>query len=451
MTPKTRYATTADGVRVAYQVFGEGAHDLVLCFGMISCVDYQWELPELRDALDRLARFSRVIVFDRRGAGSSDRFSGGDVAPLEVGVEDVVAVLDAVGSERTCVWGHDDGALVAALFAAIHPDRTDALVLHCPEPSGLRSPDWPWAPDDEQWAQNVEAISAVWGTAEHTRQTLALVAPSLPLTSERIDRFARYFRLAGSPATVVALQAILRDSDIRDVLSAIRVPTLVTYRGTDDVHMPEAARYVAAQIKGARFAPMDGEDFALWADSAAICAKVEEFLLGSRTPPSTNHALSTLLFADVVSTAAEVPGHDEPARATMPDEFYQHARHLVSTHRGVCVEQSGNQLLARFDGPARAVGCGLALGNDARLRGLELRTGCHTGEVELVRDQVRGGAVEAAAGISALAPAGQIWTSATVRALTAGSGLSFDDRGTHRLDRTPGEWQLYSASGDGLG
>ncbi len=166
VTPETRYATTTDGVRIAYQVFGEGRRTLVLCLGMISCVDYQWDVPDIRDALERMARFARVVVFDRRGAGSSDRFSGGDVPPLELGVEDVGAVLAETGDQEVCLWGHYDGALVAALYAATHPEQVRALVLHCPEPYARQSPDWPWAWNEEEWAANVGAIAEGWGTVD---------------------------------------------------------------------------------------------------------------------------------------------------------------------------------------------------------------------------------------------------------------------------------------------
>ena len=248
VTPETRYATTTDGVRIAFQVFGEGGHTLVLCLGMISCVDYQWEVPEVRDALERMARFARVVVFDRRGAGSSDRFSGGDVPPLELGVEDVGAVLAETGDREVCLWGHYDGALVAALYAATHPERVRALVLHCPEPYARQSPDWPWGWNEEEWAANVGAIAAGWGTVEHTRATLQWVAPSLTPTTARLERMARYFRLAGSPPAMAALQRVLRDTDIRAVLPSIQAPTLITHRGSPEVYAVEVSRYVAEQI-----------------------------------------------------------------------------------------------------------------------------------------------------------------------------------------------------------
>ena len=446
VTPETRYATTTDGVRIAYQVFGEGRRTLILCLGMISCVDYQWEVPEVRDALERMARFARVVAFDRRGAGSSDRFSGGDAPPLELGVEDVGAVLAETGDQEVCLWGHHDGALVAALYAATHPERVEALGLHCPDPYARQSPDWPWGWNEEEWAATVGAIAEGWGTVEHTRAALQWVAPSLTPTTARLDRIARYFRLAGSPSAMAALQRVLRDTDIRAVLPSIQTQTLITHRGSPEVYAVEVSRYVAEQIPHARLVELDGPDFALWADPAPICAEIEEFLLGTRISASSDRVLSTLLFTDIVDSTIQLERAGDSAWASLLGEHQEHAQRLISEHRGVYSGDTGDGLLARFDGPARAVRCGLAIQQNAAELGLGLRAGCHTGEIEVAGDALRGIAVHTAARICASAEAGELRTSVIVRDLTAGSGLVYRAAGEYKLKGVPGTWPLYSVA-----
>ena len=248
----------------------------------------------------------------------SDRFSGGDVPPLEIGVKDVVAVVQAIGADRVCLWGHYDGALVASLFAATYPDKVRALMLHCPSPYEKLAPDWPWGWDDDEWAANIEGVATSWGTQAHTRQILEWACPSLTPTDDRVAALTRYFRLAGSPPAMAALQRVLRDSDIRQILPTIRVPTLVTYRGLPEVYAVEESRQVAEMIPDpARFVELDGPDFAIWADPAPICAEVEEFLLGSRTSAGADRVLSTLLFTDIVDSTSQLARLGDAEWATL--------------------------------------------------------------------------------------------------------------------------------------
>jgi class 3 adenylate cyclase/alpha-beta hydrolase superfamily lysophospholipase len=442
----TRFATTRDGVQIAYRVVGDGPVDLVLCFGMISAIDYHDAIDELRDFIDRLGSFARVIVFDRRGAGSSDRLAGGAVPPLEAGVEDVRAVLDAVGSEQAALFGHHDGALVAALFAAFHPARTRALVLHCPEPCGPAA-DWPWGWSAEEWETNISTIASSWGTDEYVRTVIAWGAPSVALVADRVEQIGRLMRLAGNASTMAAMQRALRDTDIRAVLPAIRAPTLVLHRGSPTVYDEDASRWVAGQIGGARLAVLPGDDFLAWIDPAPICEEIEEHLLGTRSATADDRVLTTLLVTDIVGSTDRLATVGDRAWVDLLARFDERVRQTVDRARGRVAVHTGDGIIATFDGPARAVRCAAAIGRLGREAGLDVRAGCHTGEVELATGGLRGIAVHVAARIAAGAAAGEVRTSAIVRDLTAGSGLEFVPCGEHELKGVPGSWPLYRAAG----
>jgi len=442
-TPETQYAKTVDGVHIAYQVLGNGPKDLVYAQGLVSSIEYGWEVPLLASFLKRLASFSRLIILDRRGSGASDRLPGPGIPPLEVGLEDITAVLDAVGSDRTALFGLLDGALLAALFAATYPERTDALILHCPEPRGLRAPDYPWAWTMQEWDVFIESVEEGWGTRSLTEGYLAMLAPSLLDDPATAEEAGRYLRIAGSPASVASLQRMYRDSDIRQVLPSIQAPKLVIHRASDSVYDPEVAHYVTDHIPDARYVHFSGTDYVPYADAEPLLSEIEEFLTGSRRPLTSDRVLATVLFTDIVDSTKRAAGiGDEKWKRLLADHHHRTRRELAR-HHGREIDTSGDGFFATFDGPARAVRCAQAIQASVRGLGIEVRAGAHTGEVELVGSGVQGLAVHIGARVAALAGPSEVLVSSTVKDLVAGSDLAFEDAGEHELKGVPDRWHLY--------
>jgi pimeloyl-ACP methyl ester carboxylesterase len=444
MPPETRYARSGD-VNIAYQVVGKGPLDLVYVPGWVSNIELMWEEPAMARFLERLASFSRLILFDKRGTGLSDRVSNDRLPTLEERMDDVRAVLEAVGSNRAALFGHSEGGNMCVLFAATYPERTAALIT-LGSFAKRRDPDddYPWAPladDREATAADVERN---WG---HLRpEDVEYYAPSRVGDEQFVRNLEQYFRRAASPGAAAALLRMNSYIDVREVLPTIRVPALVIHRrGDHDVNVAEG-RYLASKIPGARFVELPGDDHWISAGNPdEIADEIEEFLTGTRPVPELDRVLATVLFTDIVGSTEQA--------VNLGDRRW---RELVSTHdavvrreldrfRGREVDTAGDGFLAAFDGPARAVRCAIAAGEAVRDLGVEIRAGIHTGECELDGPKVRGIAVHTGARIASLAGAGEVLVSQTVKDLVSGSGLEFADRGVHELRGVPGEWRVYAA------
>jgi class 3 adenylate cyclase len=441
--PETRYAKTVDGVHIAYQVFGDGPADLVVTFGQVSNVDRMWELPEGASFFSRLASFSRVILFDPRGNGSSDRDLG--TASFEAGMDDVRAVMDAAGSERALQFGFQDGGMMCALFAASFPERTSGLILMNSVARGRWAPDYPWGWTDEEWDENSAQIDAGWGTQAHTEEWLRWLSPNHPIDEATVARYARFFRSAASPGSMIALNRMLRDSDVRAVLPTIQVPTLVMHTRDNPVEPVEQARFIAERIQGSTLVELPFADhMQIWEAADAVLENAERFARRIHDDEAEfDRVLATVLFTDIVGSterASELGDARWRGMLTRHDDL---VRGEIQRAGGQLIKSTGDGVLATFDGPARAARCAIAIREAIRSLRLEVRAGLHTGEIESIGEDVGGVAVAIGARISALAGAGEVWTSSTVKDLTAGSGLVFEDAGEHELKGVPDRWHLY--------
>jgi pimeloyl-ACP methyl ester carboxylesterase len=440
--PETRYAKSGD-IHVAYQVVGDGPLDLVWVQGWVSNVEAMWDVRPMARFVERLASFSRVILFDKRGTGLSDPVSEKGLPSLEVRMDDLRAVLDSVGSERTALLGHSEGGNMCVLFAATYPERTVALMTFSVYAKRVWSPDYPWAPtpkERETWLRDVERT---WGRPE----SIVDLVPSLVHNPTLLEQAARYWRLSASPKAAVALGKMNSQIDVRALLPTIRVPTLVMHRtGDRDINVEEG-RYIASRISGARFVELPGADHFMWTEDAdRVLDEIEEFLTGARPAHETDRVLATVLFTDIVgSTERAAQLGDRRWRAVL-DDFYGEVRRQLARFRGQEVDTAGDGFLATFDGPARAIGCALAIRAGVGSLGLEIRSGLHTGEVELAGEDVRGIAVHIGARVAAEAGAGEVLVTRTVKDLVAGSGIEFQDKGSRSLRGLPEEWQVFAAS-----
>ncbi len=438
MQAETRYARS-DGVNIAYQVTGEGPLDLVLVMGFISHLELDWEEPRAAHFLERLSSFARLIRFDKRGTGLSDRPGG--LPDLETRMDDVRAVMDAVGCERAALIGVSEGGPMAALFAATYPERTSALVIYGSY-AKRQDPDddYPWAATREERIAYAAEVEQTWGG--HGRPRCAR-----PERGRRRSREWWSTRARASAGPGAARDLILMNSaiDIRDVLPVVQAPTLVLHRTGDQDSQVDEGRYIAAKVPGARFVELEGDDHLPWIDADQILDEVEEFLTGVRRGPSSDRVLATVLFTDVVGSTERAAELGDRAWRELLERHDALVRSEVARYGGVVVDTAGDGVFARFDGPARAVRAAGAIGNAVRGLGLEVRAGVHTGEVELVGDAVAGIAVHVGARISALAGPGEVLVSGTVKDLVAGSGLEFADRGETELRGVPGTWHVYEA------
>jgi pimeloyl-ACP methyl ester carboxylesterase len=435
--PKTHYAKAPDGTSIAYQVVGDGPIDLVYATGIWSNIEVMWEQPLWARFLERLTRFSRLILFDMRGVGLSDR--GQEPPLLELQRDDIAAVMDASGVEAGVVFGGARAASMAMLFAATHPERTKALILYAPVAKTVSTPEFPHGKSPEEQEAFFERFVREVGTG----QNLHLQAPSVARDEPFVTWWARFERLVASPSAYEELGRILTDVDVRDVLPAIHVPTLVIHRRGDAIVLTRQARYVADQINGARYIELPGEDhLSFVGDADSILDEVEQFVTGERPIPEIDKVLATVLFTDIVDStrrAAELGDRRWKDLLASHDDV---ARSRIAQHRGRYVHTTGDGLLATY-GPARAVRCAMAIALAVRSIGLSIRAGCHTGEVELVGADVQGVAVHIGARVAELAGPDEVWTSSTVKDLTIGSGLVFEDVGNHDLKGVPDRWHLY--------
>jgi len=440
MVPQTRYAKSG-GVSIAYQVVGHGPIDLVVVPGWVSNVDVFWEEPRLARLLARLASFSRLILFDKRGTGLSDRVT--DMPSLEVRMDDVRAVMDAVGSQRAALFGYSEGGAMCILFAATYPSRASALVLGGSFARRALGPDHPWAPPAEEQLAVIDQIEADWGGPVGIEAR----SPSLANDERYRQWWGRWLRSSASPAAAATLMRMNMEIDVRHVLPAVRVPTLILHSINDRVIDIGASRYMAARIPGAKLVELHGIDHIPWGcDSDVIVDEIEEFLTGARRGAEPDRVLATVLFTDIVGATERASRVGDRNWHDLLDSHHELVRRELERFRGREIDTAGDGFLATFDGPARAVRCACAISDGVRSLGLEIRAGLHTGECELMGDKLGGIAVHTGARVAAEAQAGEVLVSSTVKDLVAGSGLAFLDRGVQSLKGIPGEWRLFAVA-----
>jgi class 3 adenylate cyclase len=443
--PEIRYAKSGD-LYIAYQVLGSGPLDLVVAPAFMSHVEQNWEWPARARMWHRVASFSRLIIFDRRGTGLSDRVSA--LASFDEMMDDIRAVMDAAGSERAALFGTAEGGPMCALFAATYPDRTSALVLYGTYAKGTESADYPWAPTEEHHRVVIETYDRKWG-----RKPVGVgkMAPSLYEDEAFRQWIVRAQRYAVSPGGAIAWYRMTTEIDIRHVLPAIRVPTLVCHVAGDRLFDVRGARYMAERIPGANYVELAGQDSLFGAvpgKSDALVDEIEEFLTGHRGAPEIDRVLATVLFTDMVSSTERASELGDRRWRDVLDSHDSISRREVERFRGRLVNTTGDGVLATFDGPARAISCARAIGDEVVKLGVEIRAGLHTGEVELRGEDVGGIAVNLAARVMGKAGPGEVLASSTVKDLVVGSGIEFEDRGSHELKGVPGEWRLYAVASE---
>jgi pimeloyl-ACP methyl ester carboxylesterase len=438
--PVTRYARSGD-VHVAYQVLGDGPVDMVIVPGFVSHLEVFFENPGIRQFGERLSRFARLIVFDKRGTGMSDPVSA--VPTLEERMDDVRAVLDAVGSTRAVLVGVSEGGPMCVVFAATHPERTESVVLLGALARSTWAPDYPWASTRQGLIEAaVEFTAPQWGTGDN----LEIFAPSLAGDEAMHEWWGRMERMAASPAMMQSTFEMFLDIDVREVLPLVRVPTLILHRVGDRVVNIGAARYMAEHIPGARLVELPGSDHVVWAgDVDAVAGEIEEFVTGARAEleEELERVLATVMFVDLVGSTERAASLGDRRWRELLERYYGVVGAELARLRGRQVKTIGDGVLAVFDGPGRAIRCAQAITRAVGALGVEARVGLHTGECEMLGDDVGGIAVHIAARIVALSEPGHVLVSSTVKDLVAGSGLEFEERGSHVLRGVPGEWRLF--------
>jgi class 3 adenylate cyclase len=432
--PETRYALSGD-VSIAYQVMGNGPIDLIIVPGIISHVEFQHETPGYTAFLRRLSTFARVITFDKRGQGLSDRIAG---APsLETRMDDVRAIMDTVGSEKAAILGFSEGCAMSAMFAATYPQRVSHLVLF----GGFSVPRMLL----EDLERRIEERVKRWGTGFMIKTAW----PSQASNPEAVELVAKFERLSASPGAIRAYSLMNAQIDVRPVLPSINVPTLVLHR-QGDLQVPiELGRDLAKQIRTARLIEYPGQDHVFWSgDTETLLGDIEEFITGSRheTQSDLERVLATVLFTDIVDSTRNAAQVGDQTWRRLLDNHDQLAKQILEKHRGNLIKSTGDGILATFDGPGRAVRCALAFEAAAKQIGLPLRAGLHTGEIELRSRDIGGIAVHAAARVMGQCAPSEVWVSRVVTDLVAGAGLTFAERGSHELKGLPGRWELFAAS-----
>jgi pimeloyl-ACP methyl ester carboxylesterase len=437
---ETQYARSGDA-HIAYQTVGDANLDLVLLPGAFSHVEHQWEEPSFARFLHRLASFSRLIVLDVRGTGLSDR--GADLPTLEEQIDDVLAVLDAVGSERAALFGLSQGGGLASLFAAAHPARTSALVLFGAYARSMWAEDFWWGRTPEEYDELMRLADEGWGSGVF----LPLVAPSVANDASFKVWWAKQERLAGSPGANLAFFRAQREADVRHALPAIQAPTLIIQRREDAYRRVEHGRYLAETIPDATYVELPGRDNLPYVgDQDALLDEVQEFLTGVRHSAEPDRVLATVLFTDIVGATSHAAELGDRAWRDLLERHNAVVRRELERGRGREVDTAGDGFLATFDGPARAIRSACAIAERVQALALDIRSGLHTGEVELVEDYVRGIAVHIGARTAALAGPGEVLVTSTVKDLVAGSGIEFEDRGARALKGVPGKWRIFRVS-----
>lgn len=436
MSRSISYAKSGD-VNVAFEVTGAGPFDLVLVPGFFSHLEIGWEHPDYAAFLQRLGSFARLIRFDKRGTGLSDRAVG--LPDLETRMDDVRAVLDAAASEQAVLFGYSEGGPMSVLFAATYPERIRALILYGSYAKRIRTDDYPWAPTWEERQATAAELEAHWGA----NVDLSTMWPGADTADAAW--FERMARAALSPAAARDLILMNSQVDVRDLLPAVRCPTLVLHRSGDRDSRVDEGRYIAEQIPGARFIELPGEIHVPWVDPDPILDPIEEFLTGVRPAVVSDRVLATILFTDIVGSTDRVRELGDAAWTRLLRRHHEAVRRELPRYNGIEVDTAGDGFLARFDGPARAIRCGIAIRDALRALGIEIRAAIHTGEVERTPEGPRGIAVHLGARILSIASPGEILVSQTTKDLVEGSGLTFTDRGEHELKGIEGRRRVYSA------
>lgn len=434
--PEIRYARSGD-VSVAYRVTGSGSFDLVFVHGFVGNLELAWEQPDRVAFFDRLGTFARVIEFDRRGTGLSDRVR--DVPTLETRMDDLRAVMDAAGSQRAAVVASFEAGSMAALYAATYPDRVAALILYNPIAKGVWAPDYPFASTEEEWRATLEEIRDRWGTPDYFAEVLRAIAPSRSDDAAFGAWYAKALRLGASPGAALAIQRMARDVDIRDVLPSIRVPTLVANIAE---HAGES-RYVADRIPGARRVELPGTDTMFFL-IPGVAEEIERFVRSAWGEAEPETVLSTVLFTDIVASTERLAEVGDRRWAELVGTHHTLVRRQLDRFRGRELDTAGDGFFASFDGPVRGIRCARAIVESLSHISLDVRAGLHTGECEVTGDKLGGIAVNIGSRIASLAKPGEVLVSSTVKDLVAGSGIGFADRGSVELKGVPGRWQLYA-------
>jgi class 3 adenylate cyclase len=438
MEAPTRYANS-DGVSIAYKVLGEGPLDLVFVPGFVSHIDVFWEQPAVARFVRRLTSFARLVVFDKRGQGLSDRPA--DPPTLEDSMGDLMAVMEAAGCKRPAILGISEGGPMSMLFAATYPERVASLALYGTFARMVNGPDFDQGVPPEGLDRWSEMMRTDWGGPVG----IDLWAPSAVGDAEFEGWWARLLRQGTSPAGAIALIDLYREIDVRAILSSIDVPTLVLHRRQDRIAWARQGRFIAERIPGARLVELDGADhLAMMGDQETLLDEIEEFLVGSRRAHEPERALATVLFTDVVGSTELAARLGDRRWRDLLERHDGLVRHQLAVHRGREVKTMGDGFLATFDGPARAIRCASSIREALAGIDIEVRAGIHTGEVELIGEDVGGMAVNIGARIGALAGPGEVLVSSTVRELVVGSGLEFEERGTHVLKGAPGKWRVFA-------
>jgi len=441
MQPQTHYAKSGD-VHIAYQIIGEGPLDLVFVPGFVSHVEASWRSEKKAKFFNQLASFSRLILFDKRGTGLSDRSS--QLFTLEQRMDDVRAVMDAADSDRAAIFGISEGGPMSILFAATYPERTSALIMYGSYAKRARAKDFPFGWRDEEWVAFFDNVENHWGTPQGL--DLNIWAPSVAHDKRVWEDMGAYLRSAASPGAVRAVMQMNREIDVRHVLPTIRVPTLIAHRFGDRNIRIKHARYMAERIPGARLVELPGDDHIPWfGDVDALLGEIEEFLTGVRPEPEPDRVLATILFTDIVDATARASEMGDQKWSMLLTRHHDLIREELSRFRGREIDTAGDGFFATFDGPARAINCAKAIQNAVTKLGLTVRIGLHTGEREVMDGKISGIAVHIGARVVNHAAPGEILVTSTVKDLVAGSGLSFVDRNVHKLKGVPGKWQLFEA------
>ena len=446
--PEVQYAKSGD-VNIAYQVTGDGPFDLVFVPGYVTHLELHWSISSFRPFLEELSSFCRLIRFDKRGTGMSDRVSGAPT--LEARMDDVRAVMDATGSRRAAFYGLSEGAAMSILFAATYPERTAALVVRSAYPRRMWAPDYPWGQTEEAYEREVERALQVFGPREQGREALRALGR---FTDAEVDSFLQMLRFGTSPGSLTALHRMNREIDIRHVLPAVRVPTLVLHGMEDEIVPVEVARYVASTIPAARLVEIPGVGHLAFGDPAAmpISHEIQSFVesvweAGGWEEAEPDRVLATVLFTDIVGSTAKAAELGDRAWRELLERHHGLIRRELVRYRGAELDVAGDGFFARFDGPARAIRCAWSITEAVRELGLEIRAGLHTGECEVMDGKVGGIAVHIGARVANEAEPGEVLVSSTVKDLVAGSGLRFRDRGTAELKGVAEEWRLFAVEG----
>ena len=443
--PETFYAKTPDGLHIAYQVLGSGPFDLVYTPGWVFNVDAAWDLPGYGAFLGALSRISRVIVFDRRGSGLSDRPIAAESLALEFGVEDLRAVMDAVDSTSAVLFGFEDGGMLTTMFAAADPDRVTALVLFAPWATLKQSDDYPWGWNEEEISEWERRDAEEWGTTANASWNLSMSAPGREHDETFVRAMARFFRAAASPGAIRAVDRMHRSIDARPVLDSVHVPTLVLQRSDDRMGELGEARYIAGRIAGASLIELPGNEHAPWlGDVDSVVRSIRDFVSSlDEERALIDRVLATVLFTDIVGSTERAASLGDAAWKDLVERHHHVVRTMLSRYQGTEIDTAGDGFFATFEGPARAILCAQAMVGALEPMEIQIRSGIHTGEVESIDGKVGGLAVVIGARVAARAGASDVLVSQTVKDLVAGSGLGFEDAGEHELKGVPDRWHLY--------